>query len=336
VTAPLDVSGSAAEATPEAILTGISAKAIQGRSLGQIAWLRFKRDKVALVSVGVLVLLVLFTVLASFINKWVGVNPLSDNVGILNFDTGIGTPVGHFGGISGAHPFGVEPINGRDLLARVDVGARYSLIIAFSATLLSVVIGTFFGAMAGYFGGTLDTAISRIMDILLAFPQLIFAIAIAAVLEATPSGGGLWTHVFLLIGIIGFFSSPYFGRIIRGQVLSLREKEFVDAARGVGASSARIMFRELLPNMYGPILVYSTLIIPTNILFEAALSYLGVGIPIPTPSWGNMLSDATGSNLYQVDPWFAVFPGVAIFITVMAFNLFGDGLRDALDPRSNR
>ena len=336
MTAPLDVAGDVAEAHSPSSVDGVPAKAIEGRSLGQIAWMRFKRDRVALASIGVLVLLVLFTVMAPLINRWVGVNPFSDNVAILNFNTGIGTPTGHLGGISLAHPFGVEPINGRDLLARVDVGARYSLIIALASTLLSVVIGTFFGAIAGYFGGAVDTGISRIMDILLAFPQLIFAIAIAAVIETTPSGGGLWTHVLLLIGIIGFFSSPYFGRIIRGQVISLREKEFVDAARGIGARSGYIMFRELLPNMYGPILVYSTLIIPTNILFEAALSYLGVGIPLPTPSWGNMLSDATGSNIYQIDPMFAIIPGLAIFITVMAFNLFGDGLRDALDPRSNR
>ncbi|HTW18592.1 MAG TPA: ABC transporter permease [Mycobacteriales bacterium] len=336
MTAPLDVAGDVSEAVPATSVAGVSSKAIEGRSLGQIAWLRFKRDKVAIASAFILLIIVAFACLAPLINRWVGVNPFSDDVGILNFNTGIGTPVGHFGGISAAHPFGVEPINGRDLLARIDVGARYSLIIAFAATLLSVILGTLFGSIAGYFGGAVDTAISRIMDILLAFPQLIFAIAIAAVIETTPSGGGLWTHVFLLIAIIGFFSSPYFGRIIRGQVISLREKEFVDAARGIGARSTYIMFRELLPNMYGPILVYSTLIIPTNILFEAALSYLGVGIPLPTPSWGNMLSDATGSNIYQIDPWFAVFPGMAIFITVMAFNLFGDGLRDALDPRSNR
>ncbi len=336
MTAPLDIAGDVAEAHAPTSVDGVPAKAIEGRSLGQIAWMRFKRDKVALASIGVLVLLVAFTLMAPLINHWVGVNPFSDNVAILNFNTGIGTPTGHLGGISLAHPFGVEPINGRDLLARVDIGARYSLIIAFASTLLSVVIGTFFGAIAGFFGGAVDTGISRVMDILLAFPQLIFAIAIAAVIETTPSGGGLWTHILLLIGIIGFFSSPYFGRIIRGQVISLREKEFVDAARGIGARSGYIMFRELLPNMYGPILVYSTLIIPTNILFEAALSYLGVGIPLPTPSWGNMLSDATGSNIYQIDPMFAIIPGLAIFITVMAFNLFGDGLRDALDPRSNR
>jgi ABC-type dipeptide/oligopeptide/nickel transport system permease subunit len=336
MTAPLDVAGDVSGSEPGALLEGATAKAIQGRSLGQIAWMRFKRDKVALASIVVILILLLFTVLADPINKLVGVDPYTDNVGILNIDTGIGLPIGHLGGITSAHPFGVEPVTGRDLLARVDVGARYSLIIALSATVLSVMIGTFFGAMAGFFGGVLDTGISRVMDILLAFPQIIFAIAIASVIESSKSGGGLWTHVILLIIIIGFFSSPYFGRIIRGQVLSLREKEFVDAARGLGASSGRIIFRELLPNMYGPILVYSTLIIPTNILFEAALSFLGVGIPLPTPSWGNMLSDATGTDIYQVDPMFAIIPGVFIFITVMAFNLLGDGLRDALDPRSNR
>jgi ABC-type dipeptide/oligopeptide/nickel transport system permease subunit len=336
MTAPLDVTGDVAGSEPSAIAAGLDAKEIQGRSLGQIAWMRFKRDKVALASGGVIIVLILFTVLAPIINKIVGVDPFTVDIGNLNIDTGIGLPIGHFGGANAQHPFGVEPGNGRDLLARVDVGARYSLIIALAATALSVALGTFFGAIAGFFGGAVDTGVSRFMDILLAFPQIIFAIAIASVIEATPSGGGLWVHVLLLIIIIGFFSSPYFGRIIRGQVLSLREKEFVDAARGMGAGSGRIMFRELLPNMYGPILVYSTLIIPTNILFEAALSFLGVGIPLPNPSWGNMLASATGSDLYQLDPWFAIIPGAFIFLTVLAFNLLGDGLRDALDPRSNR
>jgi peptide/nickel transport system permease protein len=334
MTAPLDVAGDLSATQPDGAVTGVP-KAIEGRSLGQIAWMRLKRDKVAMASAAVLILIFLFAIVAPLINKWVGVDPYTNDVGILNFNTGIGTP-GHFGGISWAHPFGVEPINGRDLLARIDIGARYSLIIALAATALSVVLGTFFGAIAGYFGGHIDTGVSRFMDVLLAFPQLIFAIAVAAVIETTPSGGGLWTHILLLISIIGFFSSPYFGRIIRGQVITLREKEFVDASRGIGARSSRIMFRELLPNMWGPILVYSTLIIPTNILFEAALSYLGVGIPLPTPSWGGILSEAAGSNIYQIDPMFLIIPGMAIFITVMAFNLFGDGLRDALDPRSNR
>jgi ABC-type dipeptide/oligopeptide/nickel transport system permease subunit len=336
MTAPLDVAGSATEAQPEAVVSGLSAKAVEGRSLGQIAWMRLKRDKVAMVSAGVIVLLILFAVFANVINHFVGVNPTQINIGILNYDTGVGTPVGHFGGINMHHPFGVEPTNGYDLLARVDVGARYSLIVALIATALSVTIGTVFGAIAGFFGGKTDTVISRGMDILLAFPQLLFAIALASLVEATKSGGGLTAHIIILILVIGFFSWPYFGRIIRGQVLSLREKEFVDAARGLGAGSGRIIFRELLPNLFGPILVYATLIIPTNILFEAALSYLGVGIPIPNPSWGSMLSDATTHQFYQFDPMFMVIPGLAIFITVMAFNLLGDGLRDALDPRSNR
>jgi ABC-type dipeptide/oligopeptide/nickel transport system permease subunit len=174
------------------------------------------------------------------------------------------------------------------------------------------------------------------MDLLLAFPLLLFAIALVAVL-------GDWkflffsadnTRVGLLVVIIGFFNWPYIGRIIRGQTLSLREKEYVEAARSLGAGNARILFRELLPNLVGPILVYSTLIIPTNILFEAALSFLGVGVRIPNPSWGGMLSDAV--QYYGIDPMYMIVPGVALFITVMAFNLFGDGLRDALDPRSNR
>jgi peptide/nickel transport system permease protein len=336
MTAPLDVTGSAAEAQPEAVLQGETAAAIEGRSLGQIAWMRLKRDKVALISLGVLFLLVLFTVLADPLNHWIGVNPDSSNLNALNYDTGIGTPIGALGGVSAHHPFGVQAGNGRDLFARIDVGARYSLIIAFASTFVSVILGGFFGAISGYFGGTVDTIISRGMDVALSFPQIIFAIAIGSVVETTKSGGTLTVEVFLLIGIIGVFSAPYFGRIVRGQVLTLRQKEFVDAARGLGAGSSRIMIRELLPNMYGPILVYASLVIPTNILFEAALSYLGVGIQLPTPSWGNLLSDAISGDIFQVDPMMMIVPGLAIFITVMAFNLFGDGLRDALDPRSNR
>jgi ABC-type dipeptide/oligopeptide/nickel transport system permease subunit len=336
MTAPLDVAGSATDAQIEPVISGLSAKAVEGRSLGQIAWMRLKRDKVAIASAVLIVLLILFAIFASVINKAVGVDPLQLNIGALNYDTGVGTPIGALGGISSAHPFGVEPGSGYDLLARVDVGARYSLIVALISTALSVSIGTVFGSIAGYFGGKTDTLVSRFMDLLLAFPQLVFAIALASVVEATKSGGGLDAHLIILILIIGFFSWPYFGRIIRGQVLSLREKEFVDAARGLGARSGRIMFRELLPNMYGPLLVYSTLIIPTNILFEAALSYLGVGVPIPNPSWGNMLSDAVQKQYYQLDPMFMIVPGFFIFITVLAFNLLGDGLRDALDPRSNR
>ena len=332
VTTSFDVQGSATEAQPEAVLGGMEAKAIEGRSLGQIAWLRLKRDKVAMASAGVILLLVLFAIFGSLINKALGIDTTSIHTELTDANTGV--PTGGWGGISGSHPLGIEPIFGRDILARIDTGARYSLIVAVLATLLAVGLGTVFGLVAGYFGGRTDTFISRFMDLMLAFPQLLFAIALVAVFTTSKYGNSLTANILILIFVIGGFTWPYFGRIIRGQTLSLREKEFIEAARALGASNTRILFRELLPNLWGPILVYATLIIPTNILFEAGLSYLGVGIPLPNPSWGNMLASAT--HTYRIDSEFFIIPGVFIFVTVMAFNLFGDGLRDALDPRSNR
>jgi len=244
-------------------------------------------------------------------------------------------PNGPLGGISLAHPLGVEPVTGRDMLARVVVGARYSLLIGFLATALAVFIGVVMGVISGYFGGWIDSIIARAMDIFLAFPLLVFAIALVGVIPSSAFGlSGNTLRVALLVFIIGFFAWPYMGRIIRGQTLSLREREFVDAARSLGARGPYILFRELLPNLVGPILVYSTLLIPTNILFEAALDFLGVGLIPPTPSWGYMLSTAVQQGFYSVDPMYMVIPGLAIFITIMSFNLFGDGLRDALDPRS--
>jgi peptide/nickel transport system permease protein len=186
---------------------------------------------------------------------------------------------------------------------------------------------------AGFVGGWVDSIVSRVMDFLLAFPQLLFSIALVSVLPDTLLGfSGRWSRVLVLIAVIGFFGWPYIGRIVRGQTLSLREREFVEASRSLGARSPRILFREMLPNLAAPILVYTTLIIPTNILTEAALSFLGVGIPPPFPSWGGMLSDAL--QFYRYDPMFMIIPGAMIFITVLAFNLFGDGLRDALDPKA--
>jgi ABC-type dipeptide/oligopeptide/nickel transport system permease subunit len=231
------------------------------------------------------------------------------------------------------HPLGVEPVNGRDILARVIYGARISLLIAFLATLVSVVIGVVMGIVAGYFGGWVDSLISRLMDIFLAFPLVLFALALVGAIPDRLLGlEGDALRVALIVFIIGFFSWPYIGRIIRGQTLSLREREFVDAARSLGARRPYILFTELLPNLIAPILVYATLLIPTNVLFEAGLSYLGVGVRPPTASWGDMLSIA--SKWYSVDPMYMIPPGLSIFVTVLAFNLFGDGLRDALDPRS--
>ncbi|HVA59879.1 MAG TPA: ABC transporter permease [Mycobacteriales bacterium] len=335
MTAPLEVQGSALEAQPEAVAIAEGHR-IEGRSLGQIAWMRLKRDKVALGGGVIVVCLVIVAVLAPVITALDGQSPYAFHTALLSRDTLV--PFGHFGGISGTHLLGVEPTSGRDIFARIVYGARVSLIVALGSTLLAVVIGVFFGGIAGFFGGIADTFIARTMDLLLSIPQLLFAIALLVIIQAAPGSfiglSGSTLHIVVLIFVIGGFSGPYIGRIIRGQVLSLREKEFVEAARSMGARSPHILLRQLLPNLWAPILVYSTLLIPTNILSEAALSYLGVGVQPPTASWGQMLSDAT--SIYQVDPAYMLVPGLAIFITVMAFNLFGDGLRDALDPRTIR
>jgi peptide/nickel transport system permease protein/oligopeptide transport system permease protein len=316
------------EPTPAPAVAG---KAIEGRSLGQIAWLRLRQDKVAMAGGIVVILLILVAIFGPYLVQ----SPLTYHENLI--DPTFSRPFGTLGGISTAHPFGVEPITGRDLLARVVNGARVSLIIAFLSTALAVGIGMVMGVVAGFFGGWVDSVIARAMDIFLAFPLLVFAIALVGVVPSSAFGlSGNSLRIGLLIFVIGFFAWPYMGRIIRGQTLSLREREFVDAARSLGARGPYILFRELLPNLVGPILVYSTLLIPTNILFEAALSYLGVGIIPPTPSWGGMISDAVNNGIYSVDPMYMIIPGLAIFITVMAFNLFGDGLRDALDPKSSR
>jgi peptide/nickel transport system permease protein len=329
VSAPLEVDPSAA-APPEAVLLGLGKK-IEGRSLGQIALMRLRRDKVAMTGGGVVIFLVICALFAPLIVDLLGHPPNEFHQELINADTQV--PFKAWGGISPHFLFGIEPVNGRDLFSRVLYGSQISLLIASLATLMSVGIGTVMGVIAGYFGGWVDTLISRLMDIFLAFPLLVFALALAGVIPDHAFGlSGDALKIAVIIFIIGFFNWPYIGRIIRGQTLSLREREFVDAARSLGARQPYILFKELLPNLLAPILVYSTLLIPSNILFEAALSYLGVGVQPPRATWGGMLSDAT--QWYQVDPEFLLPAGLAIFVTVLAFNLFGDGLRDALDPRS--
>ncbi|MCD0450118.1 ABC transporter permease [Actinocorallia sp. API 0066] len=328
MTAPIKVSGSDFEAQPEQVLKGVG-KAIQGRSLWQIAWLRLKRDRVA-VGGGVTIVVL---VLAAIVGPWFLPDPDVYNQELI--DTTMLRPKEGWlhSGISWDHLLGVEPTTGRDMFARILVGARVSLLVAVAATALSMTIGVILGGLAGYFGGFVDTVVSRFMDALLAFPLLLFAIALVGILPTDVYGlSGNPLKITVLVFIIGFFNCPYIGRIVRGQTLSLREREFVDAARSMGASHFHIYFREVLPNLVAPIIVYSTLLIPTNILFEASLSFLGVGVNPPMPSWGGMLSQAV--QTYQNTPLFMVIPGLAIFVTVLAFNLLGDGLRDALDPRS--
>jgi peptide/nickel transport system permease protein len=313
--------------------------AIRGRSLGQIAWRRLRRDKVAMAGGVFVIFITLVATLARPLVAWYGQLPNTVN----NFpphsllDPATQMPIGSFGGVSGTHWLGVSPELGNDVLANLIYGARTSLIIGVLSTLLAVVLGVTTGLTAGYFRGFPDTALSRLFDLLLSFPVLLFSISLLAIFDDVASFAGLSgvpLRFAVIIFVLGFFTFPYIGRIIRGQVLSLREKEFVDAARSLGASNYRIMSREILPNLVGPILVYATLAIPINILGEAGLSYLGVGVPQGTSSWGKMLSDA--GSYFTIDPMYLFAPGIALVLTVLAFNLLGDGLRDALDPKSRR
>ncbi|MFD7434326.1 ABC transporter permease [Streptomyces sp. NPDC059861] len=335
MTAPLhdptvEAAPSAAE---EAELVSSDTKAVQGRSLGRIAWERLKRDKLALVGGIVVLLLILVAVLAPVITGLVGQDPEAHHEDLI--DPLFGTPIGSFGGISGDHLLGVEPVSGRDIFARIVYGAQISLLVGFLSAVVAVVLGTVLGILAGFFGGWVDSVISRVMDGLLAFPQLLFIIALVSVMPNEMLGlSGTGVRLFVMILVIGFFGWPYIGRVVRGQTLSLREREYVEAARSLGAGRLYILFKELLPNLVAPIIVYTTMMIPTNILTEAALSFLGVGVKPPTASWGQMLSNAI--DYYDSDPMYMVVPGVAIFITVLAFNLFGDGVRDALDPKGSR
>ena len=247
---------------PGALLPGD--EKIEGRSLSQIAWRRLRRDKVALAGGAFIVFLVLVAIFAPLITKVVGGGPNVYHQDLLDMGIG-GIPFGNFGGISWHHPMGVEPVTGRDIFSRVLNGARISLLIAILATALSVVIGTAIGIIAGFFGGWVDAILSRIMDMFLAFPLLVFAIALTGVFPTSAFGlSGVPLRLGLLVFVIGFFNWPYIGRIVRGQTISLREREYVEAARSLGARRPYILVTELLPNLMAPILVYSTLIIPTQ------------------------------------------------------------------------
>ncbi len=370
------------EAAAEEDLEGVTEDVV-ARSPLQLFWRRLRDDRVAIVSAGFIVVLILIAIFAPLIVKAVGApGPYAADPGAHDQ---FGDPTGPsrgalwpfiallaggglamvsrlipiptikryawaaIGGValvaavalaiafwpSAHHIFGVDK-EFRDVFSRVLYGARVSLEVAIIATGASMIIGVTFGLLAGYFRGWIDMTISRLIDALLAFPILLLALGIAAACKLGKGclGGLIQPGLTVVIVVIAFVNWTYIARIVRGQVLSLREKEFVEAARSLGASNRRIIFKEILPNVAAPIIVYATLIIPQNVLFEAALSYLGVGVQFPQASWGAMLADAT--TIFDTAWWYMLFPGVALLFTVLAFNLLGDGLQDALNPRASR
>ncbi len=310
---------------------------VQGRSIWQIAWGRFRRDKTAMVCLVLLTLIVLVAIFAPWICSLLGVDPYALDPTAVDGNEA-GKPIGPWGGISAAHPLGVEWGTGRDILARLLYGLRVSLLIAVAGTLLTTVIGTAIGILSGYSRGWMDSVIGRVMDLILAFPFLLIILALSGALTeritalGVPEGNA--SRITYLIIILSAFGWPYLARIIRGQVLSLREREFVESAVASGAGTSRILFREILPNLWAPILVYATLTLPTYVATEAVLSFLGVGLLPPDPSFGVMLSESV--KYFTVVPSYLFIPGVLLVALVVTFNLVGDGVRDALDPRTGR
>jgi peptide/nickel transport system permease protein len=287
-----------------------------GRSPSRLVFDRLRKDGVAIGSAAVIALVSLMAICAPLIAHVVGHGPDTQYL-----TTGLspdGIPVGP----NRRFLFGTDDL-GRDVFVRVAYGARISLLVGVVATSLSIAIGVIIGLVAGYYGKIVDTVLSRSMDVVLSLPYLVFAIALVSIV-----GPSLW----ISIGVIAFFSWATVGRVVRGQTLSLKEREFVEAAHSLGAGDLRIMFVEILPNAMAPVIVYATLLIPAAIVFEATLSFLGLGIVPPTPSWGNMLAESL--QYFQAAWWFVVFPGGALLATTLAFNLLGDSVRDALDRSS--
>ena len=291
---------------------------IQGRSPARLAWERLRRDRAAMVSFVVIVLIALVAIGAPLVAALVGHGP-NDQYR----DIGL-TPQGLPKPPSRTFLLGTDDL-GRDLLVRIAYGSRISLLVGVVSTLISVVFGVVVGVVAGYLGGRVDTVIALIIDVVLSIPFLLAGIAIVSIVG--PS-------LTVTIVVIAFFSWSSIARIVRGQVLSIREREYVEAARSLGASDWRIMFVDVLPNVLAPVIVYTTLLIPLAIVSEATLSFLGLGVPAPTATWGGMLDGSL--QYYRVAWWYLLFPGLALLITTLAFNIFGDGVRDAFDPRTDR
>ncbi len=297
---------------------GGAARLIEGRSPWRLAWERLRGDRAAMASLAVIVALILLAIFAPIVATITG-----HGVNAQYRSTGL-TPDGLPRAPTGAFVFGSDD-QGRDILVRVAYGTRISLLVGVVATALEVVIGVILGLAAGYFRGVVDTVVGFVIDLVLSIPFLLFAISLVSI---TRPGLGI------VIIVISFFGWAAIARVVRGQVLTVREKEYIEAARSLGASPWRIMGIDILPNIVAPIIVYATLLIPISIVLEATLSFLAVGVPPPTADWGQMISEA--QTVYQQAWWFLVFPSLALLVTTVAFNIFGDGVRDALDPRTDQ
>jgi ABC-type dipeptide/oligopeptide/nickel transport system permease subunit len=300
------------------------------KSPSRLFWERLRQDKAALAGGVVIFVLVFVAIFGGPIASTISGHP--ENATYSDMTDEFGVPRGP----NSSFWFGADSA-GRDLFVRTMYGARTSLFVGIVASGIALFIGTVVGLIAGFFGGVADTLLSRTADVLLAVPQILIAVGVVAACSTSKEGclGGLiQPGLTVVIAVITLFSWSYIARIVRGYTLSLREKEFVESARAAGAGTFRILSTEILPNLIGPLIVYATLLIPTNILFEAALSYLGLGVPPDQASWGAILNDASG--YYDVAWWLMVFPGAFLILTTLAFNLLGDGLRDAFDVRSER
>jgi ABC-type dipeptide/oligopeptide/nickel transport system permease subunit len=304
----------------------------EGRGPWSLVLRRIRRDKAAMVSAVFIVLLILFAIAAPLFESWTGHEKNtsnsagSDSLTLLPVTPMTGCASLASVGEEDCFVLGASNVSGYDMLVQLAYGARTSLVIGIVATALTTVVALIAALAAGFYGGLTDSLLSRLMDVIAAFPFLLFAIAMSVAFGVS---------MVTVIGIIVLFSWFYPARLFRGQVLSLREHEFVAAARMLGASNTRILRRHILPHLVGPAIVYGTLAIAAAILFEAALSYLGFGLPVEVPSWGRMISDAVPGGKYRNAPHLMLFPGTLLVLTVLAFNLLGDGLRDALDPRGN-
>ena len=312
-----------------------AAELIVSRSPRELAWARLSRDKFARVALGVIFFYLFAAAFAPMICAVLGISPYALDGDALN---DYGLPKGAFGGISTEHWLGVEPGTGRDIFARLIYGARASLLVGILATFLTTTIGLVIGVFAGYKRGWADSIIGRFMDLTLAFPSFLLIIALTRPftqrLESLGVPEGNPARMTYIILVLATFGWVYVARVVRGQTLTLREREFVEAAKASGATTRHIIFKQLLPNLWAPVIVIVSLSLPGYVATESTLSFLGLGLMQPAASWGVMLGDSV--RYYRADPTYLFIPGVALVVLVMAFNLVGDAIRDALDPKTDR